>query len=96
LLLPQHLIYTVPAVVGVVCTVIAYWWPTPPLPPAPSAHKEDSSFLAGLGRVLTTPSFLLLLVVWGCASGIFNALVTLLPQMVCPFGYSDVSNGGRC
>lgn len=87
----QHLIYTTPALVGAICTGIAYWRPTPPLPPAPSAHSDHTPFLIGLKRVLTTPSFLLLLLIWGCSSGLFNAMLTLLAQILCPYGYSDVS-----
>lgn len=32
----------------------------------------------------------MLLAVWGCASGLFNALLTILPQILCPYGYTDV------
>lgn len=31
------------------------------------------------------------MLVWGGGAGLFNALLTLLPQIVCPYGYSDVS-----
>ncbi len=89
----QHLIYTVPAAVGAVCTVVAFWRNRPPLPPAPSAHKDPIPFLQGLKQALTTPSFLLLLGIWGCSSGLFNAMLTLLAQMLCPYGYSDRDSG---
>ena len=41
-------------------------------------------------QIVVNGSFWVLLVVWGCGAGIFNALVTLLAQMLCSFGYSDV------
>ena len=84
-------VYSVPAILTSLLTVVAFWPNKPPVPPAPSAEKIEVSFLKGLGRVLTNISFWILLVIWGCGAGIFNALVTLLAQMLCPFGYSDVS-----
>lgn len=85
------MIYTVPAAVGAVLAVFAFWRNKPAVAPAPSAHKTEIPFLKGLKQTLTTPSFLCLLVVWGFSAGIFNALITLLAQMLCPYGYSDVS-----
>lgn len=90
LLSPQHLIFTVPAVVGAVSTVVAYWRNKPATPPAPSAHRDPTPFLRGLAKALTTPSFLILLGIWGFSSGVTNAFVTLLAQILCPYGYTDV------
>jgi hypothetical protein len=84
-------VYAVPAVITSLMAAVAFWPNKPPVPPAPSADKVNISFLQGLLKVLTNISFWVLLVVWGCGAGIFNALVTLLAQMLCPFGYSDVS-----
>ena len=28
--------------------------------------------------------------IFGTSSGMFNALVTIIPQYLCPYGYSDV------
>ena len=84
-------VYSVPAILSTLLTAVAFWPDKPPIPPAPSAEKVNISFFKGLGKVLTNPSFWVLLVVWGCGGGVFNALVTLLAQMLCPFGYSDVS-----
>ena len=42
-------------------------------------------------QTITNGSFWILMLVWGGGAGLFNALLTLLPQFVCPFGYSDVS-----
>ena len=43
-------------------------------------------------QVVTNCSFWVLLTVWGTAAGMFNALLTLLAQVICPHGYSDVSS----
>ncbi len=88
----QMTVYAVPAVVTALMAAVAFWPNKPPVPPAPSADKVNMSFLQGLLKVLTNISFWVLLVVWGCGAGIFNALVTLLAQVLCPFGYSDVSS----
>ena len=61
--------------------------------PAPSTHKDPVPLLQGLKQVLITPSFLLLLGIWGCSSGLFNAMLTLLAQILCPYGYSDRASG---
>ena len=87
----QHAVYTIPAAMGALLTFIAFWRSKPPVPPAPSAYRDPIPLFRGLKQVVTTPPFLLLLGVWGCSSGLFNALLTLLAQILCPFGYSDVS-----
>ena len=52
----------------------------------------SSVFILVVGlQLVKIPSFWVLLVVWGSASGMFNAFLTLLPQLLCPYGYSDVS-----
>ena len=28
---------------------------------------------------------------WGIGAGVFNALLIIIPQYVCPYGYSNVS-----
>ena len=38
----------------------------------------------------TNRTFWLLLVFWGCASAVFGTLLTLLAQVLCPYGYTDV------
>ncbi len=86
----QHAVYTGVAAVGGVITLLSFWWSEPPLAPAASAVKSKIPFLSGLKKTLTSPAFLCLMVVWGCGSGLFNALLTLLAQILCPYGYSDV------
>lgn len=85
------IVYTAPAAIGAIVTVFAFWRKKPPTPPASSALKESIPFFKGLWTVLTNASFLILLLIWGCAAGLFNAMVTLLAQILCPFGYTDVS-----
>lgn len=85
------IVYTVPAAVGAIMTVFAFWRKKPPIPPTASAQKENIPFFKGLLSVVTNVSFLILLLIWGCSAGLFNALVTILAQVLCPFGYTDVS-----
>ena len=54
--LPLQLwIYTIPAGVAAVLTVIAYWWNKPPLPPAPTSEESSDPprFFRGLWMVST-------------------------------------------
>lgn len=75
-----------------VTTFLAFWRKAPPIPPSSSADKVNIPFFKGLKTVLTNLSFWILLVIWGCGAGLFNALLTLLAQILCPYGYTDVRN----
>ena len=33
-----------------------------------------------------------LMLIWGTSAGLFNATITILPQMLCSYGYNNVSN----
>jgi FLVCR family MFS transporter 7 len=93
--LPRMLwIYTVPAGVATVVVAVAFWWSKPPLPPTATSDDNPSPpFFRGLWMTITNGSFWILMLVWGGGAGLFNALLTLLPQFVCPFGYSDTNAG---
>ena len=40
---------------------------------------------------MTNQNFLVLLTVWGLAAGAVNALLIIVPQYLCPYGYTNVS-----
>ncbi|KAL5471603.1 hypothetical protein EMCRGX_G029732 [Ephydatia muelleri] len=97
-LVPRMLwIYIIPAAMGFVLTLISFW------PgryhssyPVPGHHEEKQSFrsfLKGLLSVLRNKSFCVLIFVWSVAAGLFNALITLLPQFLCPYGYTNNQSG---
>jgi len=56
-------VYTIPAAVGAVLTVFAFWWKRPTTPPSPSAEQESYSFFRGVTKVkkiCPRPLFLIL------------------------------------
>ena len=55
----QLWIYTIPAGLFAAITLVAFWWSQPPIPPAPSAGKDDLPFLRGVWKVphFTTPPY---------------------------------------
>jgi FLVCR family MFS transporter 7 len=64
---------------------------SPLIPPAPSGDVEHVPFFRGVLQTIKNLNFWVLLIVWGLAAGTFNALLILIPQYLCPYGYSDVS-----
>lgn len=85
-------IYAIPAGITAAATIVAYWWKEPPVPPALSKPRE-LTFLRGVWKTVTNWNFWVLMAVWGGGAGLFNALLTLLPQILCPYGYSDEDSG---
>lgn len=41
-------------------------------------------------KTVTNLNFLVLLAVWGLAAGGVNAFLIMVPQYLCPYGYSNV------
>lgn len=71
--------------------------PAPPTPPSPSAaansRNDRRPYLADLKLLLTNKYYLVLLFCFAIFVGIFNAMSTLLNQIVTPYGYSDDQAG---
>ena len=49
--------------------------------------NDDISF-----QSLRNRSVLGLMLIWGTSAGLFNASITILPQMLCSYGYINVSH----
>ncbi|KAG2173262.1 hypothetical protein INT43_004636, partial [Umbelopsis isabellina] len=71
--------------------------PAPPTPPSPSAaansRNDRRPYLADLKLLVTNKYYLVLLFCFAIFVGIFNAMSTLLNQIVTPYGYSDDQAG---
>ena len=52
----------------------------------------QSAYCYAVLQTLRNVNFLFLLVVWGTAAGSVNALLIIVPQYLCPYGYSNVSH----
>ncbi|KAL5471602.1 hypothetical protein EMCRGX_G029731 [Ephydatia muelleri] len=86
-------IYTIPAALSFVLALVAFWQNKPPTPPSPSTESNPEPFLKGIKQVLMNVSFWVLLLVWGGGAGLFSAVLTLLPQLLCPYGYINTNIG---
>ena len=68
------------------------WWSSrPKIPPSPSASTDSESFVAGLKKLLRNFPYYLLVLTVGAGIALFSVLTTLLSQILCPWGYDDVS-----
>eukprot|EP00898_Chlorokybus_atmophyticus_P006274 jgi/Chlat1/6648/Chrsp49S06146 len=67
----------------------------PPLPPSASAARaeEELPLVEGFKRVFSKVPYVVLFLSFGLALGVFNALTTLLEQIVKPYGYSSDDAG---
>uniref|UniRef100_A0A1I8BCU6 MFS domain-containing protein n=1 Tax=Meloidogyne hapla TaxID=6305 RepID=A0A1I8BCU6_MELHA len=65
----------------------------PKIPPTLSASKPSYPFIEGIKKCFTSKQYLVLLLVMGGGIGMFNALYTLMQQLLCPSGYSNQFSG---
>lgn len=86
-------------IVAVITTAVAiptlFVPPKPRTPPSPSAaaRHETRPYLADLKLMIKNKDYLVLLFCFAVFVGIFNAMSTLLNQIVTPYGYSDDEAG---
>ena len=82
----------VPALIGLLMAVLGNCKRKPPFPPSPSSEEGKKTW-EGLKLLVRNWQFLFLCVVWSIAAGVFNAFLALIPQFLCPFGYSEGYSG---
>eukprot|EP01136_Pigoraptor_vietnamica_P017044 Opistho-1_new@61670 len=85
-------IFAIPASVALVIAV-AFLRAEPPTHPSASAEDVSDSFMVGLRKLARNRHYLLLLTAFGIGVGIFNAVSTLLEQIVRPHGYDKDDAG---
>lgn len=90
------IIESIPGTLAVLMATFGVCSNKPPTPPSASADTASESFLAGLKMLFRNRSYWLL--AWAIGGGIalFSTLTTLLPQMLCPWGYDDNFTGVVC
>jgi FLVCR family MFS transporter 7 len=86
------LVFAIPATIGAVLTQLTLH-DKPPSPPSASAAEINDTFFNGLKKVIKNKPYLILLVAFGCGVGVFNAMTTLMGQIVAPNGYDDDAAG---
>ncbi|CAF3612492.1 unnamed protein product [Adineta steineri] len=65
----------------------------PPTPSCQAIVYVQQPFLLALLRLFRSKSYIVLFIGCGLAIGCFNTLSTLVQQMMCPFGYDNVTVG---
>ncbi|XP_071494741.1 solute carrier family 49 member A3-like [Diadema antillarum] len=89
------LLYMIPGVVSGVLAVavMCYCKNAPPRPPSASAASHHESFIAGLKKLITIRAFWVLCLVFGAGLAVFNAITSIMEEVLCPQGYSDNFSG---
>ncbi|XP_065882993.1 solute carrier family 49 member A3-like isoform X2 [Dysidea avara] len=92
--IPKLLLATaVLAVVGCAMALFGFCSSRPPTPPAPSAERKTEPVYKGITKILQNKTYLVLLLVFGINVGQFTSQMLLIPQMLCPYGYSESLSG---
>jgi len=63
--------------------------PTPPTVAASNPTLTGKEILKNVKKVLCNPKYLILLLTVGGSLGVYSAFVTLIAQILCPYGYSS-------
>ncbi|KAI3421176.1 hypothetical protein GPALN_014805 [Globodera pallida] len=81
---------------SILLTAIATFFITrsePKVPPTVSAGHQNYPFLRGITECFSNRQYLVLLLVMGGGIGMLNTLYTLMQQLLCPSGYSNMFSG---
>ncbi|CAF3276247.1 unnamed protein product [Rotaria socialis] len=73
--------------------VIIGYQSNPPTPPSASDEQQTSDFKRDFPRLLKNGHYLVLLLAFGIGFGFFNALISLLYELIQPSGYSSSDAG---
>ncbi|UJR37129.1 hypothetical protein I4U23_029833 [Adineta vaga] len=65
----------------------------PPTPSCKAITHIQQSFILALKRLFQSKSFVVLFIGCGIVIGCFNTLSTLVEQIMCPFGYDNITIG---
>nr|CAD2145073.1 unnamed protein product [Meloidogyne enterolobii] len=88
-----NILFSVPSIILTVVASVAITSSEPKIPPTLSASKPSYPFIEGIKKCFTSKQYLVLLLVMGGGIGMFNALYTLMQQLLCPSGYSNQFSG---
>jgi len=87
------LVMTAPAALGFILSVAGVCSSQPPTPPTSSAEEATYPFIQGLKKCMRDPQLWLLALVFGLGVGMFTGLSSLLEQILCAWGFTDVFAG---
>lgn len=90
--IPNMVLYT--AIISTVATLPALFIPrAPPTPPSAIAESERFNIREALHALPRNVSFWLILIPFGIYVGFFNAISSLLNQILLPYGFSETGAG---
>ncbi|XP_043370180.1 solute carrier family 49 member A3 isoform X2 [Dermochelys coriacea] len=85
-------LYAIPAVTACILAMAGVHDKVPPTPPSASAtYSTSQPFLTGLKMLLRNKPYIILMVCFGAGIGMFTCFSTLLEQILCVKGYSNMS-----
>lgn len=87
----QLAIQSIPAFLAVIMATFGICSSNPPTPPSSSAETPSEPFIIGVKKLAKNKMYWLLALAIGGGIGLFSVLTTLLSQILCPWGYTDVS-----
>ena len=82
-------VFAIPAILGLILTLI-FVMDEPPTPPSAGAAEPSDSFVVGLKKLYHNRPYLLLMVSFGLATGAMATLLSFMAQIMNAQGYTDV------
>ena len=86
-------VYIIPAGIGALLSLSFIWCSSPVIPPTASGDTPHLSFIKGLKSAFKNLNFWVLLTTFGIGAGVFTTIQIIVPQYVCPYGYSNKTAG---
>ncbi|KAL3111468.1 hypothetical protein niasHT_017695 [Heterodera trifolii] len=88
-----NLLLSIPSISLTAFATFAITSSEPKIPPTVSASQKNYPFFRGIKECITNPQYWVLMFVMGGGIGMFNTLYTLMQQLLCPSGYSNMFSG---
>ena len=82
-------VFAIPAILGMVLTLI-FVQDEPPTPPSDSAAEPSDSFLVGVKKLYKNRPYILLMFSFGLSAGAMATLLSFMAQIMTAQGYTDV------
>ncbi|XP_003386874.1 PREDICTED: major facilitator superfamily domain-containing protein 7-like [Amphimedon queenslandica] len=86
-------VYIIPAGIGALFSISFIWRSSPAIPPTSSHDTAHLPFIKGLKSASKNLNFWVLLTTFGVSAGVFTTVQIIVPQYVCPYGYSNKAAG---
>ncbi|EFO96570.1 hypothetical protein CRE_23151 [Caenorhabditis remanei] len=88
-----NLFTSIPSCIAMLIAVFFVTRSDPKHPPTISASQPQMPFTTGLKSCIHSKQYIILLIVMGGGIGMFNCLYTVMLELLCPSGYSNLFSG---